>query len=501
VRETGSLNEALKGIPADLEEVQAIRKEADDFGKSFKGEAWFNCERILLASQKVMFSELASYGLPREEIEGGIRRLQEGKSEDVAAQDVVDQILKLPPDKLAKVNAKGPESKRARLVFKVRRLKERQQKVKDLEQTAGGLNTRVGVQSSVDAMNKARRELPVAQKELAAEWMEAEREHQMLAAYRGDQRDLEKIDLTKLDVPAEETPKLMTEVLLRVLPKLYDNGRALWMLRNHRLKPMAMAPVVALTSANMFVPEGSIRAGVVRDLVDEEKSSGSSWLLTLFTVALAIVTLLPTGGMSAAILVPASLASAGLAAYSALKIYQKYEKQKLLVNTDLDLARALSNEQPSLSGFAFNLVMAGLEGVALFRLWRKAVEIRKLAMERQSLREAIDDFKAIMNEQKRQADTDKFLDEVLRDTPAEPKPPTTKVPKEAAGEAATAEVNPPVPHPRGCRRGGRKEAHRGRRSAPTRLGARDRGAPRQPRPQQRRDPQDDRQGHGRAAES
>jgi hypothetical protein len=201
------------------------------------------------------------------------------------------------------------------------------------------------------------------------------------------------------------------------------------MLRNHRLKPMAMAPVVALTSANMFVPEGSIRAGVVRDLVDEEKSSGSSWLLTLFTVALAIVTLLPTGGMSAAILVPASLASAGLAAYSALKIYQKYEKQKLLVNTDLDLARALSNEQPSLSGFAFNLVMAGLEGVALFRLWRKAVEIRKLAMERQSLREAIDDFKAIMNEQKRQADTDKFLDEVLRDTPAEPKPPTTKVPK------------------------------------------------------------------------
>jgi hypothetical protein len=63
--------------------------------------------------------------------------------------------------------------------------------------------------------------------------------------------------------------------------------------------------------------------------------------------------------------------------------------------------------------------MAGLEGVALFRLWRKAVELRKLAMERQTLREAIDDFKAIMNEQKRQADTEKFLNEVLRGTPAE----------------------------------------------------------------------------------
>jgi hypothetical protein len=139
--------------------------------------------------------------------------------------------------------------------------------------------------------------------------------------------------------------------------------------------------------------------------------------------------------MSAAILVPASLASAGLAAYSALKIYQKYEKQKLLVNTDLDLARALSNEQPSLSGFAFNLVMAGLEGVALFRLWRKAVEIRKLAMERQSLREAIDDFKAIMNEQKRQADTDRFLNEVLRDTPAGRPEPKPAKPQEKKAEA------------------------------------------------------------------
>jgi uncharacterized protein DUF4157 len=470
VRETGSLNDALKSIPADLEEVQSIRKEADDFGKNFKGEAWLNCERMLLASQKVMFSELASYGLRREEVEGGIRRLKEGKSDDVAAQDVIDQILKLPSDK---VDTKGPERKRARLVFKVRRLKERQQKVKDLAPTAGGLNTRVGEQSSVDAMNKARRELPVAQQELAAEWMEAEREHQVLAAYRGDQRDLEKIDLTKLDVSGDRTQQLMTEVLLRVLPKLYDNGRALWMLRNHRLKPMAMAPVVALTSANMFVPEGSIRAGVVRDLFDEAKSSGSSWLLTLFTVALAIVTLLPTGGMSAAILVPASIASAGLAAYSALKIYQKYEKQKLLVNTDLDLARALSNEQPSLSGFAFNLVMAGLEGVALFRLWRKAVELRKLAMERQSLREAIDEFKAIMNEQKRQAETEKFLNEVLRGTPAEqpaaragePKKPA-KEPQEKKAAAPRERLKPSPPQaPAGIKQTSEKAAELGYRDA------------------------------------
>ena len=36
-------------------------------------------------------------------------------------------------------------------------------------------------------------------------------------------------------------------------------------------------------------------------------------------------------------------------------------------------------------------------------VWRKAAELRKLAIERQTLSEAIDDFKAIMDEQKRQA--------------------------------------------------------------------------------------------------
>ena len=112
-------------------------------------------------------------------------------------------------------------------------------------------------------------------------------------------------------------------------------------------------------------------------------------------------------------------------AYSALKIYEKYEKQKLLVDTDLDLARALSNEQPSLQGFAFNLVAAGLEGFALFRLWRKAVELRKLALERQTLREAIDEFRAIMNEHRRQADTDRFS---MRCSRARPRPGGGKPP-------------------------------------------------------------------------
>jgi hypothetical protein len=451
VRKTGSLEDALDGLPADAEDIQAIRKEAAEFASRFKSQAWDNCRRMLVTSQDVMFGVLRSYGVPPKLVERAVRRMHNDKmSASAVAEWAVDELLEAPPDELDKtVNAKDPEDKRARLVGAVRRLKPLQQKVKDLAAAASGLNTRPGVQSSVDAMNKAIRELPVAQRELAAEWMEVEREHQVLAAYRGDERDLEKLDLSKLDVSGEQTNQLVKEVLVRVLPKLKDNGTALWMLQQSppRLKPMAMPPVVALTSASMFVPEGSIRAGVVRDLMDEEKSSRSGWLLTVATVALAIVTLLPTGGMSAALLVPAGIASAGLAAYSALKIYEKYEKQKLLVNTDLDLSRALSNEQPSLRGFAMNLVTAGLEGFALFRLWRKGVELRKLAIERQSMTEAINDFKALMNEQRRQADTEKFLEEVLRGTPADRSGARGTSPRDVQEKKPATPHEPPKPIP------------------------------------------------------
>jgi hypothetical protein len=441
VRKTGSLNDALKGMPTDAEEVQAIRKEAAQFRSDFKSEAWLNAERMLLESQNVMFGVLESYGLPPGLGERAVRRMQNEKlSEEAAAQFVIDEVLKRSEEELDKtINAAAPVKKRAQLVFAVRRLKEIQKRVAETKRVAEGGDVEWSARGpKTDARIKAKLELPTAQNELKANWMEAEREHPILAAYRGRESELEKIDLGKLDVSAKQTNQQMKEVLVHVLPKLYDNGKALWLLKHNGLNPIALPPVVALTRATMFVPEGSIRAGVVRDLLQEEKSSAKSWLVAALTTALAIVTLLPTGGMSA-VLIPAGIASAGFAAYSALKIYEKYEKQKLLVNTDLDLARALSNEEPSLRGFAITLVSAGLEGFALFRLWRKAVELRKLAIERQSLREAIDDFKAIMNEQKRQADTEKFLNEVLRGTPAEQsvasaggKPPTTESSKSPA---------------------------------------------------------------------
>jgi hypothetical protein len=144
-------------------------------------------------------------------------------------------------------------------------------------------------------------------------------------------------------------------------------------------------------------------------------------------------------------MIPVGLASAGIAAYSALKIYERWERQSLLVNTDLDVARALSNEEPSLSGFAMQLVNIGLEGVALFRLWRKAVELRKLARERQTMTQALNEFRQLMQEQRLPND---LLDEVLRgtesDLTASSKPHGEEPPgKPPRGEEPPAPGRPP----------------------------------------------------------
>ena len=286
------------------------------------------------------------------------------------------------------------------------------------------------------------------------------------------------MSLGNLGAPASQVNQQMKDVLAQVLPKLRDNGKALWQLRHHRLEPLSMPPVVAMTQATMFVPEGSIRAGVIRDLMDAEKEKRESWLLTVASWALLVVTLLPTGGLSAVVLVPVGLASAGIAAYSALKIYQKYERQKLLANTDLDLARALSNEEPSLRGFAMNLVNIGLEGFALLRLWRKAVELRKLAVERQTMTQALNEFREMIRQDSRLSND--LIDDVLRgtesDLKASAKPP-------GGAPSAKKPPTPPggKPPPTARNRRGEAAARRGAARAGPAAGAaqgpRDPGSP------------------------
>jgi hypothetical protein len=377
IRETGSLKRALTLYPRTGEvegEYQAIEAEAATFAQEFKGQARMTAERMLDSSLKAMGRVLESYGLPRYSAGEAAKRVVRGES----VEDEADQLAER-----AKSFDEFPAARnlrhRSMLAKWVKRLKQQQARVNALQKqdNQATFNAPIsGTGPAWDALKKVHNELAAARIELGATWIQAERLHPLLAAYRSG-GPLEKIDLGKLDAGPEQ--QQVSAILVPLLSRIADIGRAQQMIWSGRLSPLTLPPVVALTSTNMFIPDGSIRAGVVLDLVEAEKAKREPFWVEVATLVLAIVTLVPSLGASLAI--PAGMAVVGMATYSTLKIIQRYEQQKTLIDTDLDRARALSDEEPSLTGLAMQLVSIGLEGIPLFRAFQKVRNIRRLVNE------------------------------------------------------------------------------------------------------------------------
>ena len=207
-----------------------------------------------------------------------------------------------------------------------------------------------------------------ARDELATTWLAEEEAHPVLAAFRRDaQREkgdlvsaFAKLDLGELG--SSDVDKEIATLLSRVLPTLAHIGRAKELISKRLISPLTLPSVVALTQANMFIPAGSIRAGVVRDRVQAARDDRESWLVSALSLALALVTLVPTGGTSLAMV---GVASATLATYSTLRELEQFELHKVLADTDLDRARALMQGDPSPARFVTSLLALGLEGLPL----------------------------------------------------------------------------------------------------------------------------------------
>ena len=195
-------------------------------------------------------------------------------------------------------------------------------------------------------------------------WIEAEHDHAVLTAYRHG-GDIWQVDLGDLDTGSVDDE--MTAVLMHVLPKLGDMFEAHDKLRSGDMSPLSIPTVVAMTKTNMFIPKDSIRDGIANDMAEEEGTE-SKWII-LGAILLALVTFFPSGGASLGIV--AGMASVGLATYSAVHEWEKYSNQKMLSDTDLDIAHSLATEEPSLTPFIFSLVSLGLEPIALASAFSK----------------------------------------------------------------------------------------------------------------------------------
>jgi hypothetical protein len=375
----GSFDKAMERFahPAGIEDdIAFFERYAKGFRKEFLNQARETARKMLNQSLQQLGNVLSSYGLPAD---SAVRTAGDLYHDRTTYKQAAADLIALAKTS-GHVDDPKFETKREGLAKQVKLLKSSQDNVRYWKKRSNIADTHrpvSGTGPDWEAANKANADYRAARADLQRLWIKAELEHPIIAAFRrGD--DVETVDLGTIDTdPVEDE---MREVLLKVLPKMEDIIKVAWLVHigpdQHGISPLSLPPVVTTTMANMFIPPGSIRAAIVKDMVDDAADE-KTWV-KIAAVALAIVTLVPSGGASAGLI---GIASAGFAAYSAAQAWQQYDTQKSLANTDLDLARSLATVEPSLSGFAWSLVSLGIEGIPLVGAFNKARRIKALMNE------------------------------------------------------------------------------------------------------------------------
>src|SRR4051812_44363712 len=458
VRETGSFEAATAGMRdrggKELDgDLWLLEQDAKTFATEFRGQARINAERMMRGSLHAIADVLGSYGLPPVSAAVAAERILKGSGTEEEARTVVKRAKDEPG-----VNADAAVTHRMRLAEWVEHLKKRQANVNDLQKRtnlAANDFPMDGKGPKAQAHTDLKAELAHAHGELATSWIQAERAHPVLAAYRGTTKALEKIDLGTLDTASVDDQ--MKQVLEHILPKIAHIAKANAMIAAGTISPLALPAVVGLTKANMFIPNGSIRAGVANDLAHKaSRDTEPTWMI-IASIALAIVTLVPTGGASLA--VATGIAGASLAAYTAVKEYEHYDEQKVLIDTDLDRARALSQEEPSLTGFAVALISFGLEGLPLIHAFKLALDIKRLKNaggEADKVKRLVDELNKLGKEKNAPKLGEQALDEAgAAGQPRTRGPRHRQAPGEAPSGLAPRPNHPPFRGPRRGPPGGR----------------------------------------------
>lgn len=215
-------------------------------------------------------------------------------------------------------------------------------------------------------------------------WLEAEREHPILVAYR--EKPGQTADFGTL-TGADNNDELMDAVLSNVLPKLANIAKAQTWLKSGHLDPKSLPPVVTLARQSLQIVPGTMRARVVDDIVADATDEDNHWAIAAITLGLAVLTAIPSGGSSAVLL--AELGLLGLDAYLAMESYADFAMAETAANTSIDPARALSSEEPSLTWLAVQLVAVGLGLGFATKTFREAARLRRTVEAGESGQDAV----------------------------------------------------------------------------------------------------------------
>jgi hypothetical protein len=289
-------------------------------------------------------------------------------------------------------------------------------------------------------------EIQRASRVLAAAWIKAERKHPILAAHReGRQRHLEWIDLGGYSEPDSGTGWLQgititkaqqalkrsarqdvheRAVVKQALRKLVNIHRTRLALKQGKLSFFKLRPVVEFTREQMLIHPKSVWGVAIYEVVKPHKgplAQGLEFVKDLFNFAMMALAAIPNPLAPLAVMYDVARG-----AFTSLDEYVKYDLQKSFANTDLDLARSISDEEPSLTGFVVSLLGTGLAVVDARAIFKAAAAARRAML-------AGDDAaRRTLNDLGQRYDAGALGDDLARDaglpTGGGAKPPATGAP-------------------------------------------------------------------------
>jgi hypothetical protein len=226
-------------------------------------------------------------------------------------------------------------------------------------------------------IEEARRELNVAQ-------TQREGLYPVLAAYKeeGEANTRALASVAK----GADTAEGKNQVVATVTEKLQNIQKVEEGLGSGQVKVWKSKTIIEGTKAELQATP------VERRVVDDraaEIASDEFWsnlLIGAVAIALGLIAAIPTGGMSlagAAAVTTAGAASAGLSVYQAAQTYREYMLAQAESGSDLDKAKAISAEDPSLIWLALDIVAAGLDIKGALNLFKAlSVPVRRALLVR-----------------------------------------------------------------------------------------------------------------------
>ena len=368
----------------DRRQLKQVEKDFELTQIEFEDAATNKAYHVLMTSAQVIFDSLGQFGItdptPVQSAIIGVHI--GGKSAESQAALWLEKATKVYGEAYNRRGAVTSRSRYAKDVDQLIELQAQARKAAAAELKArakahsGGVVTTVTGALDMGPAKRGKKNRPTdpahaaawdkledARQALELAWLDTERANPALAAYRERGEELAGIDLGKKGMAGDAR---LQHTLAPIVEKLVNIHEAISAMKQGKLKPLSLRPVVRAVREDLLIPERSTFDPAVEAGIEDAGDTG--WAMKIMDAVMFAISFTGLGGIAAG-------------AYDLLKEYIKYTTDKRLSNTALDASKSISDEDPSLTGLILAAVNLGMSINDVRAVFKEARQLKKVMLE------------------------------------------------------------------------------------------------------------------------